>query len=57
MDKKFVILKDEIEEHMASIKQFKKILEKIDANLEEEIKKRTQASVLEDFYMASEKNI
>ena len=37
MEKKFIVLKDEIEEQLASIQQLKETLKKIDDDLEEEI--------------------
>lgn len=55
MNQKYVLLKDEIEEQLASVNQLKETLKKIGDDLDEEIIRRTQASVLEDFYMASEK--
>lgn len=56
MNNNFYILKDEIEEQLASIHQLEETLKNAKKDdYDKEIFKRVCASILEDFYMAAEK--
>ena len=56
MDYNFIILKDEIDEQLASIRQLEDTLHEVqNKDLNDEITRRVYASILEDFYMAVEK--
>lgn len=53
---KLILLRDEIEEELASVKQLQKHIQDIKGqNLDPEIMKRVCASILSDFYMAAER--
>ena len=56
MLKKILILRDEIEEELANIDNLKDNLQEIqNKNLDKDIKTRLSASILDDFYLATEK--
>lgn len=56
MLKKILILRDEIEEELANIDNLQDNLQRIQSkNLDKDIKTRLSASILDDFYLATEK--
>lgn len=56
MINKLVLLRDEIEEKLANMGQLQDYLDKIKGeNIEEEMARRVSASILDDFYMATER--